>query len=100
MRTLSRALLELVDTKISGVLHVAGTEAVDRGVMGRAFLATLGIPEDRAEYYATQDGRGNRPENISLDVSRASALLKTALPDFRTAMNRAFDDALPDQTKL
>ncbi len=91
--TLARALLELSGSEIDGVIHVAGTEAADRGALGRAVLEKLGVPADNASYEETRPGRENRPADISLDVTRASFMLTTDLPDFATAVDRSFERA-------
>ena len=93
MTTLARALLELSGSEIDGVIHVAGTEAADRGALGRAVLEKLGVPADNASYEETRPGRENRPADISLDVTRASFMLTTDLPDFATAVDRSFERA-------
>ena len=74
---LAAALLELASLEVSGVLHVAGADAVSR-----ADLAELvaGRPVRRAP---APEGR---PLDCSLDSSRARALLRTELRGIRAAL--------------
>ena len=74
---LAAALRELADLDVSGVLHVAGWDAVSR-----ADLAELvaGQPVRRAP------APPGRPLDCSLDSSRARALLRTDLRGVRTVL--------------
>ena len=71
------ALLELAELEVSGVLHVAGADAVSR-----AELAELvaGRPVRRAP------APPGRPLDCALDSSRARALLRTELRGVRTVL--------------
>ena len=69
---LADALLELLDTEVTGPLHVAGADDVSRF----DFAVLLGADPARIERaHTTRD----RAPNVSLDSSRAAALLRTPL---------------------
>jgi dTDP-4-dehydrorhamnose reductase len=74
---LAAALLELTDLDVSGVLHVAGADAVSRAelarLVGRADVRSAPAPPER-------------PLDCSLDCSRARALLRTRLRGVRTVL--------------
>ncbi len=74
---LAAALLELASSQVSGLLHVAGVDAVSRAVL--AELVT-GRPVRRARAPA------DRPLDCSLDSSRARALLRTSLRGVRAVL--------------
>ena len=77
--SLSAACLELVDRpEITGLLHVAGAERVDRLTFARALAPLAGVDPDTlvGGSGAHQPGR---PADVSLDSSRAAALLDTPL---------------------
>jgi dTDP-4-dehydrorhamnose reductase len=81
---LAAALLELASSRASGVLHVAGEDAVSRAVL--AELVT-GRPVRRACAPA------DRPLDCSLDSSRARALLRTRLRGVRAVFARTPEPA-------
>ena len=74
---LAAALLELVEREVSGVLHVAGTDAVSRAELAELIA---GRPVRRAP---APEGR---PLDCSLDTSRARGLLRTDLRGVRTVL--------------
>jgi len=77
---LASACLELVDrTDIVGVLHVAGSDAVDRLTFAQHLAAVVGIDPNRLKG-APGGAVAGRAQNCSLDSSRAKRLLATALP--------------------
>jgi dTDP-4-dehydrorhamnose reductase len=102
--TLSEALLELADSDMQGVIHVAGTERVSRADIGMLLLKKLGLPEDRASYLSGMvpgaDERAMRPKDISLDVTRASLIIQTQLLGFQESMDRIWEYARPEDTAI
>lgn len=73
--SLAEACLELVErTEISGLLHFAGPERVDRLTLARALAVMAGVDPD-----SLQAGTGasvpGRPADVSLDSSLADRLL-------------------------
>lgn len=69
---LAAALLSLAGQRVSGVLHVAGTDAVDRHEFGRLIAAAYG--EDPGRLVAGDSGPG-RPADCALDCSKAQSLV-------------------------
>ncbi len=76
---LATAVLEIVDRpEITGVLHVAGADAVDRLTFARHLAPLLGI--DPSTLRGAVDATGTRPNEIVLDSSLARSLLTSPLP--------------------
>jgi dTDP-4-dehydrorhamnose reductase len=81
---LAAALLELVDRSESGILHLAGAEA-----LSRYDLARLLAPDPKRVVAATIAGSGlTRPRNCALSSVRAAALLETRLRGARRVLER------------
>jgi dTDP-4-dehydrorhamnose reductase len=80
---LAEALLELAAMDLSGPLHVAGADAVDRLQFARLVAAHHGRDPD-----ALRGGVGGpgRPKRLALDCSRARALLRTRLRGVREVL--------------
>ena len=74
---LASALLELCTSAVTGVLHVAGPDAVSRAELAEL---VVGYPVRRVAAPA------GRPLDCSLDSSRAGALLRTKLRGVRTVL--------------
>jgi dTDP-4-dehydrorhamnose reductase len=74
---LAAALLELAALDVSGVLHVAGADAVSRAELARLVV--------RREVRSSAAPPG-RPLDCSLECSRARALLRTELRGVRTVL--------------
>lgn len=78
--TLGLALLELADKPNVGVLHVAGPQALTRWDFGQAMLTLLHQSPSPHLTPATIHASGLvRPQNLSLNVTRAQRLLQTPL---------------------
>jgi dTDP-4-dehydrorhamnose reductase len=73
---LAAALLELAELDVSGLLHVAASEAVSRYDFGRLLRARHGGDPDEIRGAPTPKGRAR---NVALDSSRAAGLLETRL---------------------
>lgn len=77
--SLAEACLELVHRRdIAGLLHVAGPERVDRLAFAQALAPLAGADPDSLQG-GTGAGVPGRPADVSLDSSRAAALLATDL---------------------
>jgi dTDP-4-dehydrorhamnose reductase len=77
------ALLEVLETEASGVLHVAGAERLSRWELGLLVVEHLGDPTDRARLRRgtrADVGLTGRAADASLDGARARELLATPLP--------------------
>jgi dTDP-4-dehydrorhamnose reductase len=86
----ARALLELSDVELTGVLHVAGPERLSRLQMGQLLAAAVGCSDAPLVAARRSDlaGPEPRPRDLSLDCSRYVAHfgahpgrdMRTALP--------------------
>ncbi len=76
---LAAALVELSGRTESGVLHVAGPEAVSRYELARTIAAAHGLPRERLRRGRLAGSGLERPARCVLDSSRARALLRTPI---------------------
>lgn len=74
---LSEACLELAQHAFTGVLHVAGPQAVTRAYFGRKQLAYFGISAENA--INGPDTTGKFPLDVRLDTRLAQSILTTKL---------------------
>lgn len=74
---LACALLELADLDVSGILHVAGADAVSRHEFAE-LIATRPLPGTPAP--------DDRPKYCALDSSRAQAMIRTRLRGVREVL--------------
>jgi dTDP-4-dehydrorhamnose reductase len=89
-RTLASALAELVTLDVAGTLNVAGAEALSRFDYGTLLLDWFRVPgRERAERARAADLADPRPLDVTLDVSKAMALLATPLRGVRATLERA-----------
>jgi len=80
---LAAAILELIDLPVTGILNVVGADAVSRYELGQLVTRRHGL-DPNALLPATLAASGlHRPADIRLDISRATALLKTRLRGVR-----------------
>lgn len=79
--TLAAALAELVDrTDVTGTLNLAGTQALTRYELATRLLARFGaVRTDLVRAALAADAPEPRPLDLTLDVSRARSILRTAL---------------------
>lgn len=91
----AEALVELAHGSERGLLHVAGPERVSRHALGLAVLEAMGLERAaaaecvRAVRREEVPGAGARPEDTSLDASRARGLLACALEGLGPGLERA-----------
>ena len=91
----AEALVELVDQRTSGKLHVAGAERVSRMELGVALCqqrfggSTAAVQELRGCLRGDLDLSPPRPEDTSLCIQRAQALLETELPNLAEGVRLA-----------
>jgi dTDP-4-dehydrorhamnose reductase len=79
--TLGRALLELAGSDFTGILHLAGNTRLNRYDMGVQIAEFLGFPRALVQPINSNAApdRAPRPEDASLDNSKATRVLKTPL---------------------
>jgi len=81
---LAAALLELSDRDTSGILNVAGADAVSRYELGQLIARRWGHDPSRLRAMTTADSGMRRPTDVRLDIRRAQKLLRTRLRGVRT----------------
>jgi dTDP-4-dehydrorhamnose reductase len=80
VQDLAAAVLELAFGDFSGLINVAGPEAMSRADLGRAVAAWQGLdPSSVPVCTIAEGGLGARPADVRLDSSLAVSLLKTPL---------------------
>jgi len=79
--TLSRAVLELVDSDINGFLHLSGNSVMNRYEMALKICSFLDYDPSSVEPKkpVVDTGRAVRPADVSLNNSKAKKLLKTPM---------------------
>ncbi|GAA0499920.1 dTDP-4-dehydrorhamnose reductase [Paractinoplanes deccanensis] len=77
---LAAAILELGDSRFSGIINVAGPEAISRAGFGRLVARSHGLDEAAVPVgLSTEAGLGPRPLDVRLDTSLAQSILRTRL---------------------
>jgi dTDP-4-dehydrorhamnose reductase len=87
--TVGKALLELAGSGHCGVVHLAGHDRLNRLEMARRIAARFGYPQKlvAAQAAAASPGRAPRPRDVSLDNSKACAMLRTPMLNFDEALS-------------
>jgi dTDP-4-dehydrorhamnose reductase len=80
---LAAALLELVESDVTGVLHVAGAEPMNRYELACEIAAAHGLPAGRLRRGTIAESGARRAANCVLDSTRARSVLATAPPGVR-----------------
>jgi dTDP-4-dehydrorhamnose reductase len=80
---LAAALLELVALELSGILHVAGAEPVNRYELACMIAAAHGLPTSRLRRGTIAESGFERAVNCVLDSSWAGAILTHPPPGVR-----------------
>jgi dTDP-4-dehydrorhamnose reductase len=90
--TLARCLLEMIDIRFSGLLHIGATDSIDRAALTRRAAALLGYPDARVLVRnQDQPGRAPRHKRGVIDVSKARRLLSTPLLTCDEFIRRAIE---------
>jgi dTDP-4-dehydrorhamnose reductase len=79
-RSLASALVELADQTYTGVLHVAGAQALSRYAFGVRLARFHGLDPGGITPTLSRESGLIRPLDCTLDCSRAQAILDTPLP--------------------
>ena len=74
---LAAALLELVESDLTGILHVAGAEPMNRYELACEIAAAHGLPTGRLRRGTIAESGVRRAPNCVLDSSRARSVLST-----------------------
>jgi dTDP-4-dehydrorhamnose reductase len=76
---LASALIEIVDKPISGLLNVAGADALSRYELGVLVARRYGVDPNRLPATTLAASGLHRPADVRLDLTRARTLLSTRL---------------------
>jgi dTDP-4-dehydrorhamnose reductase len=80
VENLATAVIELAGMSYTGVLHVAGAQALSRYEFGVRLLRFHGLDPRPVIPASSRESGLHRPLDCTLDCSRAQALLRTPLP--------------------
>jgi dTDP-4-dehydrorhamnose reductase len=85
VQSLASALLELASSSLTGILHLGGSERIDRYTFGIRIAEMRKYPKSLIKPISMADvpGKAARPRDVSMNVSKARTTLKTKLPDCR-----------------
>ena len=83
---LAQVLLELAESDVAGILHVAGADAVDRYEFACLAVAARGGNPDALESALAAEHSSPRPLDCRLDSSRARARVETLLRGARDVL--------------
>jgi len=88
---LAQALLELAVSDFSGLIHLGGSERIDRYAFGLRLAELRGLPATRLRPVSARDypQAAPRPVDVSLDNTLARSLLKTQLSGCRKGLRYA-----------
>jgi dTDP-4-dehydrorhamnose reductase len=91
--TVARALAEIARADFTGILHLAGSTRINRHEMGLQIADRLGYPSRLiiATDSRSMRGRARRPDDVSLDNSRARSLLDTPMLALKEGLELALE---------
>ena len=94
VESLAAAAVELAGLDTTGVLHVAGAQALSRYEFGLRLLRFHGVDVDPSLVIPTRSRESglHRPLDCTLDCSRARALLRTPLPGVDEVLGRSWTE--------
>jgi dTDP-4-dehydrorhamnose reductase len=93
--TLAECVLELLDKRFAGVIHIGSTDSIDRAALTRRAAQVMGYPDARVRSEpsgASEPGRAPRHKNGIISVAKAQALLSTPLLNAEGSIERAIRD--------
>ena len=108
--TLSDCVLELLDRRFAGIMHVGSTDSIDRASLSRRAAALMGFPDARIRPEAdlrpdadvrvepgggAKPGRAPRHKHGIISVARAQAFLATPLLTAERSIERGIRERLP-----
>ena len=86
--SLGRALIELAANDFSGIIHLSGSQRIDRVDMMRLIAPRMGIDPALVEPGPADNLPAPRPRDCSLDNTLAAAVLETTLPGILEGLER------------
>ncbi len=96
---LAEAIIEIIDMKPMGILHVAG-KRMNRYEFAVKVAETLNLPKDKIHKASIKDmkhWKAKRPRDSSLNTDKARRLLKTPFYDTQTALDLLKNDLVKNQ---
>ncbi len=95
--SLGRALIELAGNDFTGIIHLGGSQRIDRVSMMRLIAPRMGIDPALVEPGPADNLPAPRPPDCSLDNTLATNVLNTTLPGVLGGLERilAFRDGRP-----
>ncbi|MCX6071486.1 MAG: sugar nucleotide-binding protein, partial [Chloroflexi bacterium] len=87
---LAAQILQLLSMPVTGVLHVAGGEAITKYEFGRRVADAFGLSPDLVVPGSVDASplRARRPHRLTLDVGRAETALGAPLPRLEPSLRR------------
>jgi dTDP-4-dehydrorhamnose reductase len=95
--TLSECVLEIIDLRYAGALHIGSTDSIDRLTLTRRIAARMGYPAApvvKQEESRPDSGRAARHRNGIIRVAKAQRLLRTRLLSVDGSIQRAFEERM------
>lgn len=95
--TLSECVLELAETRFSGIIHIGSTGSISRYDLTRKAASAMGFDEKLVKPEASRHentARAPRHKNGILRVAKARSILKTRLPGVDESIARAAGEKL------
>jgi len=88
---LAAALLELAVSDFTGILHLGGSERVDRYTFGCRLAEIRGLPRDLLKPVSMSDypAAAPAPRDVSMDITLAGKYLRTGLRGYREGLKEA-----------
>jgi len=85
---LAHALVECASNRLTGVLHLGGSERIDRLKFGIIFANLLKLPNKLIQKKSMKDvtTRARRPLDVSFSIHLAQENLRTKLSDCQTGL--------------
>ncbi len=91
INSLAESLLELSEKDFSGMLHIAGPEALTRWEFGLGILALHNrTPTERVIPSSMAEAGLIRPRDLTLNIEKAKNILETPLPSLREVRHRLY----------
>jgi dTDP-4-dehydrorhamnose reductase len=90
VENLADMLLELADSEITGIVHCGGPDRIDRYAFALQLCRAAGYDAALLQPTSMHDtvSTAPRPVDVSLNISRASALLRTPSLDIQAGLGR------------
>jgi len=86
--SLGRALIELADNDFTGIIHLSGSQRIERVAMMKLIAPRMGVDPALVEPGPADNPPAPRPPDCSLDNGLARRTLKTSLPGILEGLER------------